>query len=216
MHGGDDAVPADRAPPNRALVRQVWANFNHMHVHVESSQDEIPTAILPVMAEQQATYHPRDALHNTGSAMLQTTAVGAVIAGVQNTLRKQNVGAMGILTRSGGVIALFGAQTPNWQSWKCCEANWVVAGAGGAYQFTLDATANLQQKDDCYNEFYAGFAAGAVTGIMSMCEWACGMDRANNAQSAVCPSCSVLVRYSEPAWQLSGTPLVCAAQHLVR
>lgn len=23
MHGGDDAVPADRAPPNRALVRQV-------------------------------------------------------------------------------------------------------------------------------------------------------------------------------------------------
>ncbi|KAJ4412734.1 hypothetical protein N0V91_000496 [Didymella pomorum] len=99
------------------------------------------------MAEQQPTYHPRDALHNAGSAALQTTAVGAVIAGVQNTLRKQNVGAMGILTRSGGVIALF-------------------AGAGGAYQFTLDATANLQQKDDCYNEFYAGFAAGAVAGIM--------------------------------------------------
>ncbi|KAF1929046.1 NADH-ubiquinone oxidoreductase 213 kDa subunit [Didymella exigua CBS 183.55] len=99
------------------------------------------------MADQHPAYHPRDALHNTGSVMFQTTIVGAVVAGVQNTLRKQNVGAMGILTRSGGVIALF-------------------AGAGGAYQFTLDATANMQQKDDCYNEFYAGFAAGAVAGIM--------------------------------------------------
>ncbi|KAF9701639.1 hypothetical protein EKO04_000734 [Ascochyta lentis] len=115
-------------------------------VHVESSQDEIATAIPPAMADQQPTYHPRDALSNTGSSMLQTTAIGAVIAGVQNTLRKQNVGAMGVLTKSGGTIALFAA-------------------AGGAYQFTLDATANLQQKDDCWNEAYAGFAAGATTGI---------------------------------------------------
>lgn len=45
----------------------------------------------------------------------------------------------------------------------------MTAGAGGAYQFTLDATANLQKKDDCYNEFYAGFAAGATAGIFSMC-----------------------------------------------
>jgi len=106
----------------------------------------MPAAIAPAMAEQHATYHPRDALHNTGNAMISTGTIGAVIAGVQNTLRKQNVGAMGILTRSGGVIALF-------------------VGAGGAYQFTLDATANMQQKDDCYNEFYAGAAAGVTAGI---------------------------------------------------
>lgn len=80
----------------------------------ESSQDEIPTAIPPAMAEQQPTYHPRDTLHSTGNAMLQTAAAGAIIAGVQNTLRKQNVGAMGIITRSGGIIALFGAQILNW------------------------------------------------------------------------------------------------------
>jgi hypothetical protein len=60
------------------------------------------------MADQQPTFHPRDAIANTGSATLQTTAVGAIVAGVQNTLRKQNVGAMGIFTRSGGVIALYG------------------------------------------------------------------------------------------------------------
>jgi hypothetical protein len=61
------------------------------------------------MADQHATFHPRDALANTLTTTLQTTAIGAIIAGAQNTLRKQNVGAMGIITRSGGIIALFGA-----------------------------------------------------------------------------------------------------------
>ena len=83
----------------------------------------MPAAIAPAMVEQHTTYHPRDALHNTGNAMISTGAVGAVIAGVQNTLRKQNVGAMGILTRSGGVIALFGAPALNWRGWKCWGAN---------------------------------------------------------------------------------------------
>ena len=46
----------------------------------------------------------------------------------------------------------------------------MIAAAGGAYQFTLDATANLQHKDDCFNEFYAGFAAGATAGVFSMCK----------------------------------------------
>ncbi|KAH7085290.1 hypothetical protein BKA63DRAFT_499319 [Paraphoma chrysanthemicola] len=98
------------------------------------------------MADQQPTFHPRDALANTVSTALQTTAVGAIIAGAQNTLRKQNVGAMGIITRSGGIIALF-------------------AGVGGAYQFTKDATSNLRQKDDCYSEAIAGFVAGAGVGV---------------------------------------------------
>jgi hypothetical protein len=56
----------------------------------------------------EPTFLPRDALSNTASTTLQTTAVGAIVAGVQNTLRKQNVGAMGIITRSGGIIALYG------------------------------------------------------------------------------------------------------------
>jgi|TARA_R110002003_G_scaffold115_11_gene10039 hypothetical protein len=60
------------------------------------------------MADQHATFHPRDALANTLTTTLQTTAIGAIIAGAQNTLRKQNVGAMGIITRSGAIIALYG------------------------------------------------------------------------------------------------------------
>ena len=45
------------------------------------------------------------------------------------------------------------------------EANWVTAGVGAAYQFTLDATSNLRQKDDCYSEALAGFVAGAGVGV---------------------------------------------------
>lgn len=67
------------------------------------------TPMPPAMADQTPSYHAVDALANTANTTLQTTAVGAVVAGVQNTLRKQNVGAMGIITRSGGVIALYGA-----------------------------------------------------------------------------------------------------------
>ena len=71
-----------------------------------------PTSIalhahLPPAMERE--YIPQDTLSNTGTAMLQTTAAGAIIAGVQNTLRKQNVGAMGIITRSGHIIATYGA-----------------------------------------------------------------------------------------------------------
>ncbi|KAI8939719.1 hypothetical protein NX059_003469 [Plenodomus lindquistii] len=98
------------------------------------------------MADHPHTFRPRDALANTASTALQTTAAGALVAGVQNTLRKQNVGAMGILTRSGGVIALY-------------------AGVGAAYQFSLDVTSNLRQKDDCYSEAIAGFVGGACIGV---------------------------------------------------
>ena len=124
----DDAA-ADRAPPMRpsAGAKKPGANFNDRHAGGdESSPDavEMPAAMPPgAMAEQHATYHPRDALHNTGNAMLSTGMVGAVFAGVQNTLRKQNVGAMGILTRSGGIIALFGAPALNWRGRECWGAN---------------------------------------------------------------------------------------------
>ncbi|EAT80533.1 hypothetical protein HBI56_190690 [Parastagonospora nodorum] len=98
------------------------------------------------MADQTPTFHAQDALANTASTTLQLTAVGAIVAGVQNTLRKQNVGAMGIITRSGGIIALY-------------------AGVGAAYQFTKDATSNLRQKDDCYSEAVAGFVGGMGLGV---------------------------------------------------
>ena len=61
------------------------------------------------MASHDVHFEPRDTLKNTANTTLQLTAAGAIFAGVQNTLRKQNVGAMGIFTRSGSIIAVFGA-----------------------------------------------------------------------------------------------------------
>ncbi|KAF2641324.1 hypothetical protein P280DRAFT_468962 [Massarina eburnea CBS 473.64] len=98
------------------------------------------------MAAAHDTFHPRDTLSNTASTTLKLSTCGAIIAGVQNTLRRQNVGAVGIITRSGGIIATF-------------------AGVGALYQFTLDASSNLRQKDDAYGEALAGFAAGATLGV---------------------------------------------------
>lgn len=45
------------------------------------------------------------------------------------------------------------------------SANGCAGGVGAAYQFSKDATANLRQKDDCYNEAVAGFVAGCGVGI---------------------------------------------------
>ncbi|CBX98059.1 hypothetical protein IAQ61_010163 [Plenodomus lingam] len=98
------------------------------------------------MADHSETFQPRDALHNTAITTLQTTAAGAILAGVQNTLRKENVGAMGIFTRSGGIIALY-------------------ASAGFTYQFTLDVASNLRQKEDSYSHAMAGFVSGSCLGV---------------------------------------------------
>ncbi|KAF2267676.1 hypothetical protein CC78DRAFT_530755 [Lojkania enalia] len=77
---------------------------------------------------------------------MQMTVCGAIFAGAQNTLQKQNIGAKGIITRSGGIIALY-------------------AGVGAAYQFSRDSAANLRQKDDTYNEAIGGFIGGMVLGL---------------------------------------------------
>jgi hypothetical protein len=55
-------------------------------------------------------YHAQDTLANTASITMQMTVAGAIFAGAQNALQKQNIGAMGIFTRSGHIIATFGTQ----------------------------------------------------------------------------------------------------------
>lgn len=53
-------------------------------------------------------YHPKDAVGNAIKATLVTGGAGAFISTIQNTLTKQNVGAWGVFTRSGGTIGVFG------------------------------------------------------------------------------------------------------------
>lgn len=62
---------------------------------------------------------------------------------------------------------------------------------GATYQFTLDAASNLRQKDDCYNEAIAGFAAGAVVGVARMYRPTTGRHHADPVQDEAFRLCSV-------------------------
>lgn len=59
----------------------------------------------PLEADQ---YQPKDAIGATVKATMITTGAGLFISTIQNTLKRQNVGAMGVFTRTGGTIAVFG------------------------------------------------------------------------------------------------------------
>ncbi|KAK1965224.1 Tim17/Tim22/Tim23 family protein [Colletotrichum eremochloae] len=98
------------------------------------------------MAGDDDVYHPKDAIKDSIKASLALGGAGFFIAAVRNALQKQNVGAMSVFTRSGGIIA-------------------VMAIGGGAYGFTQSAMANLRQKNDAWNTTTAGFVAGSILGM---------------------------------------------------
>ncbi|KAK5149844.1 hypothetical protein LTR04_006947, partial [Oleoguttula sp. CCFEE 6159] len=101
------------------------------------------------MASEEHPYHPKDAIGASIKATMITTGAGALISGVQNTLTKQNVGAMGVFTRTGGTIAVFAAM-------------------GGSYAFAKTAAANLRRKDDSWNPAIGGFFAGSMLGLRAV------------------------------------------------
>lgn len=43
----------------------------------------------------------------------------------------------------------------------------IIAGMGAAFSFISAASANLRQKEDPYNHFMGGFAAGMIRGLTS-------------------------------------------------
>ena len=60
-------------------------------------------------ADDPVQYQPKDAVGQTVKATALTTGAGLFISTIQNTLTRQNVGAFGVFTRTGGTIAVFGA-----------------------------------------------------------------------------------------------------------
>jgi len=91
-------------------------------------------------------YHPKDAIAITTQSTLILGGFGALFAGIQNTLARQNVGAMGFLTRFGGTTGTFAAM-------------------GASYAFTKTVSANLREKEDHYNTAIGGFFGGAIVGL---------------------------------------------------
>lgn len=55
------------------------------------------------------SYHPKDAVGAAIKGTMVTATGGAFVSAVQNTLTKQNIGAWGVFTRTGGTIGTFGA-----------------------------------------------------------------------------------------------------------
>ncbi|MCJ1269700.1 hypothetical protein MMC22_009592 [Lobaria immixta] len=98
------------------------------------------------MASKDTVYEPKDAIGQTITATMITAGAGLFASAIQNSLVKQNVGALGIFTRTGGTVAVFAAM-------------------GGAFEFTRVAAANLREKDDCWNPTIGGFFGGAVLGL---------------------------------------------------
>lgn len=68
------------------------------------------------MPEQEVEYHPKDAIGITIHNTLITGGAGLFASTVQNTLTKQNVGAFGVFTRTGGTIAAFGEEQKSFGS----------------------------------------------------------------------------------------------------
>jgi hypothetical protein len=63
----------------------------------------------PASADQiEDVYHPKDAIGAALKATAITTSFGLFVSAIQNTLTRQNVGAMGTFTRYGSTTAVFG------------------------------------------------------------------------------------------------------------
>ncbi|KAF2459646.1 NADH-ubiquinone oxidoreductase 213 kDa subunit [Lineolata rhizophorae] len=98
------------------------------------------------MASEEQPYQPRDVIDRTIKAVMVVGGAGTVLSAIQNSLTRQNVGALGFITRTGGTIGTFAA-------------------LGAGYAFTSTAAANLREKDDAYNEAIGGFFGGSVIGL---------------------------------------------------
>jgi len=57
---------------------------------------------------ESEVYEPRDAFAQSIDAASITGGAGLLLAAVQNTLARENIGAFGVISRFGGTIALFG------------------------------------------------------------------------------------------------------------
>jgi hypothetical protein len=114
--------------------------------------------------DEEPAYIPKDAVQSAIKATLIAGSAGLLFASVQNTLTRQNIGAMGVFTRFGGTVGLFGMAV---KSLFVTAAHIIPAGVGGTYAFISNASANLREKQDPWNQAIGGFCAGSLLGFKS-------------------------------------------------
>lgn len=60
------------------------------------------------MATEEHVYHPKDAVSAAVQASLITGTAGLFMSAVQSSLARQNIGLLGVFTKTGGHAAAFG------------------------------------------------------------------------------------------------------------
>lgn len=63
---------------------------------------------FPDVSARDDTFHPRDAIGEGIRGATYLGGAGLFISAIMNSMSKQNVGTFGIISRTGGSIALFG------------------------------------------------------------------------------------------------------------
>jgi hypothetical protein len=165
--------------------------------------------------DEEASYEPKDAVQAAIKSTLITGSAGLLLAAVQNTLARQNIGALGVFTRFGGTIGLFGLNSTRSEYSFRALAYKNLAGVGGTYAFVSTASANLREKRDPYNQALGGFCAGSLLGLRSKSvQWRLG-NRLSDADGA--PSdrrmssvlgCGVLLAVTLAAAQYTGNSML--------
>jgi uncharacterized membrane protein YjfL (UPF0719 family) len=91
-------------------------------------------------------FQPSDAVRQGALSGALGLGGGFLYASTQNALSRQNRGALGVFTKSGGVMLL-------------CTA------APALFSFTEAAVGNLREKDDHWNTAIGAFMGGLLPGI---------------------------------------------------
>src|SRR5437763_5518203 len=90
-----------------------------------------PHATTDAIVDTPAPYEPKDAIAQSVRSATFTGSAGLLLAAVQNTLSRENVGAFGVFTKFGGTIALFGISPGHLFCFHV--ANAPAAAMGGTY-----------------------------------------------------------------------------------
>jgi FtsH-binding integral membrane protein len=61
-----------------------------------------------LVEQDEEVYEPQDAIAKFTQSAVIVGSAGLLLSAVQNTVAKQNLGAMGIVTKFGGTTAMFG------------------------------------------------------------------------------------------------------------
>ncbi|KAK8082802.1 hypothetical protein PG996_001583 [Apiospora saccharicola] len=114
-----------------------------------------------IVLRPQEPFHPKNAVKSAVTGSMVGGAAGFFASAIQNSLAKTNVGAWGVVTRTGGTVA-------------------VMTAVPALYMFAKDASANLREKDDTWNTTIGAFLGGGVLGLKSgrmpqIVGWGAGM-----------------------------------------